>query len=104
MFWNESSASFKLNLCVNVFGLVKIPIFINSIIFRSDAVRVGDRILAINEITLRGKPLWKAFELLRIAGDTVKLLIKRDKISLSSKQSMGRKLFTPHTLSRFFMK
>ena len=38
---------------------------------------VGDRLLAINEVTLRGKPLWKAFESLRMAGDIVKLLIKR---------------------------
>ena len=89
MLWNESSASYILS--VNNFGLVKIPNFINSFTFRSDAVRVGDRILAINEITLRGKPLWKAFELLRTAGDIVKLLIKRDKISLSSKQSIGRR-------------
>jgi len=73
------------------------PIYITSIIEgsiagRSDAVRIGDRLLAINEITLRGKPLWKAFELLRTAGDTVKLLIKRDLSSMSVKQTVEREL------------
>ncbi|XP_065067097.1 glutamate receptor-interacting protein 2-like isoform X2 [Rhopilema esculentum] len=58
------------------------PIYITSIAEesiagRSGAVLVGDRLLAINEVTLRGKPLWKAFESLRMAGDIVKLLIKR---------------------------
>ena len=64
--------------------------FFNPSTFRSDAVRIGDRLLAINEITLRGKPLWKAFELLRTAGDTVKLLIKRDLSSMSVKQTVGK--------------
>ena len=66
---------------------------ISTLIFRSGAVRVGDRLLAINEITLRGKPLWKAFELLRTAGDIVKLLIKREVSSMSCKQSVGKIIF-----------
>ena len=57
---------------------------------RSGAVLVGDRLLAINEVTLRGKPLWKAFELLRTSGDTVKLLIKRSLAATSAKSSQGK--------------
>ena len=75
--------------------------FFSTFYFRSDAVRVGDRILAINEITLRGKPLWRAFELLRTAGDIVKLLIKRDLCSVSCRQSVGKSIFLYKPFSRF---
>eukprot|EP00794_Sanderia_malayensis_P006326 gene6326-7051_t len=58
------------------------PIYITSIsdegvAGRSGAVSIGDRLLAINEETLRGKPLWRAYSMLRAPSDLVKLLIKR---------------------------
>ena len=59
--------------------------------FRTGALHIGDRILAINGATLRGKTLSEAIRLLQSAGDTVSLRIsKRDsrsKISRSEPNS-----------------
>ncbi|XP_057296598.1 glutamate receptor-interacting protein 1-like [Hydractinia symbiolongicarpus] len=45
--------------------------------YRSNAINIGDQILAINECTLRGKTLSQADELLKSSGNKVKFLIKR---------------------------
>lgn len=65
---------------------------------RTGAIHVGDRILAINSSSLKGKPLSEAISLLQQAGETVTLKIK--------KQGEGRRHrpgpFThTHTHTRF---
>lgn len=44
---------------------------------RTGAIHVGDRILAINSSSLKGKPLSEAILLLQQAGETVTLKIKK---------------------------
>ncbi|GAB1291082.1 Glutamate receptor-interacting protein 2 [Apodemus speciosus] len=44
---------------------------------RTGAIHVGDRILAINSVSLKGRPLSEAIHLLQVAGDTVTLKIKK---------------------------
>ncbi|XP_030072277.1 LOW QUALITY PROTEIN: glutamate receptor-interacting protein 1 [Microcaecilia unicolor] len=44
---------------------------------RTGAIHVGDRILAINSNSLKGKPLSEAIHLLQMAGETVTLKIKK---------------------------
>lgn len=44
---------------------------------RTGALHVGDRILAINNVSLKGKPLSEAIQLLQTAGETVTLKIKK---------------------------
>uniref|UniRef100_A0A8C9VGX1 Glutamate receptor interacting protein 2a n=1 Tax=Scleropages formosus TaxID=113540 RepID=A0A8C9VGX1_SCLFO len=44
---------------------------------RTGALHVGDRILALNGVSLKGKPLSEAIHLLQAAGETVTLKIKK---------------------------
>ncbi|XP_078059254.1 glutamate receptor-interacting protein 2 [Mustelus asterias] len=44
---------------------------------RTGAIHIGDRILAINTVSLKGKPLSEAIHLLQMAGETVTLKIKK---------------------------
>nr|XP_055116588.1 glutamate receptor-interacting protein 2 isoform X4 [Symphalangus syndactylus] len=44
---------------------------------RTGAIHVGDRILAINSVSLKGRPLSEAIHLLQMAGETVTLKIKK---------------------------
>ncbi|KAJ3612567.1 hypothetical protein NHX12_020838 [Muraenolepis orangiensis] len=53
---------------------------------RTGAIHVGDRILAINSSSLKGKPLSQAISLLQQAGETVTLKIKKQQ-DLSSPKS-----------------
>ncbi|XP_056445347.1 glutamate receptor-interacting protein 1 [Gadus chalcogrammus] len=53
---------------------------------RTGAIHVGDRILAINSSSLKGKPLSEAISLLQQAGETVTLKIKKQQ-DLSSPKS-----------------
>uniref|UniRef100_A0A8C7G968 Glutamate receptor interacting protein 2 n=1 Tax=Oncorhynchus kisutch TaxID=8019 RepID=A0A8C7G968_ONCKI len=46
---------------------------------RTGAIHVGDRILAINSVSLKGKPLSEAIHLLQMAGETVTLKIKKQR-------------------------
>lgn len=48
-----------------------------SCVSRTGAIHVGDRILAINSVSLKGKPLSEAIHLLQMAGETVTLKIKK---------------------------
>lgn len=50
---------------------------LNVCISRTGAIHVGDRILAINSVSLKGKPLSEAIHLLQMAGETVTLKIKK---------------------------
>ncbi|XP_069485836.1 glutamate receptor-interacting protein 1 isoform X4 [Ambystoma mexicanum] len=52
---------------------------------RTGAIHIGDRILAINNNSLKGKPLSEAIHLLQMAGETVTLKIKKQTdVSLAS--------------------
>ncbi|KAK6303799.1 hypothetical protein J4Q44_G00262530 [Coregonus suidteri] len=44
---------------------------------RTGALHIGDRVLAINCVSLKGKPLSEAIHLLQMAGETVTLKIKK---------------------------
>ncbi|KAM9313147.1 glutamate receptor-interacting protein 1 [Gastrophryne carolinensis] len=59
---------------------------------RTGAIHVGDRILAINSNSLKGKPLSEAIHLLQMAGETVTLRIKKQTDATSPKTftSSGR--------------
>ncbi|XP_032892683.1 glutamate receptor-interacting protein 2 [Amblyraja radiata] len=54
---------------------------------RTGAIHVGDRILAINNMSLKGKPLSEAIHLLQMAGETVTLKIKKQADRYFSKKS-----------------
>uniref|UniRef100_A0A3B1JLV7 Glutamate receptor interacting protein 2a n=1 Tax=Astyanax mexicanus TaxID=7994 RepID=A0A3B1JLV7_ASTMX len=49
----------------------------NGLAHRTGALHIGDRVLAINSMSLKGKPLSEAIHLLQTAGDTVTLKIKK---------------------------
>lgn len=53
--------------------------------FRTNAIHVGDRILAINDVSLRGKGLHEAIELLQNSGDEITLKISRNVTTQPSK-------------------
>ncbi|XP_075713026.1 glutamate receptor-interacting protein 1 isoform X5 [Rhinoderma darwinii] len=59
---------------------------------RTGAIHIGDRILAINSNSLKGKPLSEAIHLLQMAGETVTLKIKKqtDETSPKAFTSSGR--------------
>ncbi|XP_069760091.1 glutamate receptor-interacting protein 1 isoform X1 [Narcine bancroftii] len=59
---------------------------------RTGAIHIGDRILAINNRSLKGKPLSEAIHLLQMAGETVTLKIKKqlDKSSPKKSSTSGR--------------
>ncbi|KAG7456142.1 hypothetical protein MATL_G00248590 [Megalops atlanticus] len=54
---------------------------------RTGAIHIGDRILAINSSSLKGKPLSEAIHLLQMAGESVTLKIKKQGELTSPKQS-----------------
>ncbi|XP_062282988.1 glutamate receptor-interacting protein 2-like [Scomber scombrus] len=53
---------------------------------RTGAIHIGDRVLAINGVSLKGKPLSEAIHLLQMAGESVTLKIKKQ-----ADQSDGRR-------------
>ncbi|KAJ0069037.1 hypothetical protein NL108_016516, partial [Boleophthalmus pectinirostris] len=53
---------------------------------RTGAIHVGDRILAINSVSLKGKPLSEAIHLLQMAGETVTLKIKKQLHNLEERK------------------
>ncbi|XP_038841718.1 glutamate receptor-interacting protein 2-like, partial [Salvelinus namaycush] len=56
---------------------------------RTGAIHVGDRILAINSVSLKGKPLSEAIHLLQMAGETVTLKIKKQVDMADEKKKDG---------------
>uniref|UniRef100_A0A8C7X0F6 Glutamate receptor interacting protein 2a n=1 Tax=Oryzias sinensis TaxID=183150 RepID=A0A8C7X0F6_9TELE len=60
---------------------------------RTGAIHIGDRVLAINGVSLKGKPLSEAIHLLQMAGESVTLKIKkqadRKKSYSDSKPDLG---------------
>lgn len=65
-FWTTTPEYTYYNLC-----------FLSIYVYRTGALHVGDRILAINNVSLKGKPLSEAIQLLQTAGETVTLKIKK---------------------------
>uniref|UniRef100_A0A8C2AJS0 Glutamate receptor interacting protein 1 n=1 Tax=Cyprinus carpio TaxID=7962 RepID=A0A8C2AJS0_CYPCA len=57
-----------------------------SCLHRTGAIHIGDRILAINSNSLKGKPLSEAIHLLQMAGESVTLKIKKQGELASPKQ------------------
>lgn len=55
---------------------------------------MGDRILAINSVSLKGKPLSEAIHLLQMAGETVTLKIKKQVDSKCSENKSIKCVFT----------
>uniref|UniRef100_A0A8C2F8A3 Glutamate receptor interacting protein 1 n=1 Tax=Cyprinus carpio TaxID=7962 RepID=A0A8C2F8A3_CYPCA len=53
------------------------PLLVCSCLHRTGAIHIGDRILAINSNSLKGKPLSEAIHLLQMAGESVILKIKK---------------------------
>uniref|UniRef100_A0A8C4NT93 Glutamate receptor interacting protein 2a n=1 Tax=Dicentrarchus labrax TaxID=13489 RepID=A0A8C4NT93_DICLA len=49
---------------------------------RTGAIHIGDRVLAINGVSLKGKPLSEAIHLLQMAGESVTLKIKKQADSM----------------------
>ncbi|KAM6154923.1 glutamate receptor-interacting protein 1 isoform 4-T4 [Erethizon dorsatum] len=64
---------------------------------RTGAIHIGDRILAINSSSLKGKPLSEAIHLLQMAGETVTLKIKKQTDAQST--SSPKKFPIPSHLS-----
>uniref|UniRef100_A0A8D2CZ48 Glutamate receptor interacting protein 1 n=1 Tax=Sciurus vulgaris TaxID=55149 RepID=A0A8D2CZ48_SCIVU len=64
---------------------------------RTGAIHIGDRILAINSSSLKGKPLSEAIHLLQMAGETVTLKIKKQTDAQSA--SSPKKFPLPSHLS-----
>ncbi|XP_043934542.1 glutamate receptor-interacting protein 2 isoform X2 [Protopterus annectens] len=64
---------------------------------RTGAIHIGDRILAINNASLKGKPLSEAIHLLQMAGETVTLKIKKqpDRLYNKTKPGGGSELSDP---------
>ncbi|KAM6977037.1 glutamate receptor-interacting protein 2-like isoform 2-T2 [Aplochiton taeniatus] len=54
---------------------------------RTGAIHIGDRVLAINGMSLKGKPLSEAIHLLQMAGETVTLKIKKRQDQSDDQQS-----------------
>ncbi|XP_069871742.1 glutamate receptor-interacting protein 2-like isoform X2 [Dipodomys merriami] len=56
---------------------------------RTGAIHIGDRILAINSVSLKGRPLSEAIHLLQMAGETVTLKIKKQPDCAPSPRKSG---------------
>uniref|UniRef100_A0A8C4HS72 Glutamate receptor interacting protein 2a n=1 Tax=Dicentrarchus labrax TaxID=13489 RepID=A0A8C4HS72_DICLA len=57
---------------------------------RTGAIHIGDRVLAINGVSLKGKPLSEAIHLLQMAGESVTLKIKKQADSISPERLPDR--------------
>ncbi|XP_075883209.1 glutamate receptor-interacting protein 2-like isoform X2 [Nelusetta ayraudi] len=57
---------------------------------RTGAIHIGDRVLAINGVSLKGKPLSEAIHLLQMAGESVTLKIKKQPDLSDGRQPLDR--------------
>uniref|UniRef100_A0A087XT31 Glutamate receptor interacting protein 2 n=1 Tax=Poecilia formosa TaxID=48698 RepID=A0A087XT31_POEFO len=64
-----------------------------------EIVIVGDRILAINSVSLKGKPLSEAIHLLQMAGETVTLKIKKQLDNLEERKAADAEDATENEVS-----
>lgn len=83
------------NVAVRLLKSLCVCVCLNVCISRTGAIHVGDRILAINSVSLKGKPLSEAIHLLQMAGETVTLKIKKQ---LDSKNLFFWLLFSLSTV------
>ena len=61
-------------------------------VFRTNAIHIGDRILAINDVSLRGKGLHEAIDLLQTSGDEITLKISRTLAQQHSKETRTNRM------------
>ncbi|KAK5871929.1 hypothetical protein PBY51_012669 [Eleginops maclovinus] len=66
---------------------------------RTGAIHVGDRILAINSVSLKGKPLSEAIHLLQMAGETVTLKIKKQLDNIEDRKAAEAEDTTENEIS-----
>ncbi|KAJ4940581.1 hypothetical protein JOQ06_026878, partial [Pogonophryne albipinna] len=66
---------------------------------RTGAIHVGDRILAINSISLKGKPLSEAIHLLQMAGEAVTLKIKKQLDNIEDRKAAEAEDTTENEIS-----
>ncbi|KAM6925107.1 glutamate receptor-interacting protein 2-like isoform 2-T2 [Xenentodon cancila] len=59
---------------------------------RTGAIHIGDRVLAINGVSLKGKPLSEAIHLLQMAGESVTLKIKKQADQSECRQHQDREI------------
>ncbi|XP_028309377.1 glutamate receptor-interacting protein 2-like isoform X2 [Gouania willdenowi] len=59
---------------------------------RTGAIHIGDRVLAINGVSLKGKPLSEAIHLLQMAGESVTLKIKKKTDHSDGRRPLDREL------------
>ncbi|XP_068996510.1 glutamate receptor-interacting protein 2-like isoform X3 [Embiotoca jacksoni] len=59
---------------------------------RTGAIHIGDRVLAINGVSLKGKPLSEAIHLLQMAGESVTLKIKKQADQSDNRQHLEREV------------
>lgn len=71
--WQDSPTSSVVAVWYNLVTLSPLP----SCPCRTGAIHIGDRVLAINGVSLKGKPLSEAIHLLQMAGESVTLKIKK---------------------------
>lgn len=71
--YNNNIQHYSIPLCLYVYVCLGVCVHPS----RTGAIHVGDRILAINSVSLKGKPLSEAIHLLQMAGETVTLKIKK---------------------------
>eukprot|EP00063_Salmo_salar_P025993 XP_014000828.1 PREDICTED: glutamate receptor-interacting protein 2-like isoform X3 [Salmo salar] len=64
---------------------------------RTGAIHIGDRVLAINCVSLKGKPLSEAIHLLQMAGETVTLKIKKRQDESDGQQMSEQAAFLSDT-------
>ncbi|XP_033942433.1 glutamate receptor-interacting protein 2a isoform X1 [Pseudochaenichthys georgianus] len=57
---------------------------------RTGAIHIGDRVLAINGVSLKGKPLSEAIHLLQMAGESVTLKIKKQADKSDGRRPLDR--------------
>ncbi|KAM9856053.1 glutamate receptor-interacting protein 2-like [Aulostomus maculatus] len=57
---------------------------------RTGAIHIGDRVLAINGVSLKGKPLSEAIHLLQMAGESVTLKIKKQTDQSDGRQPLDK--------------
>uniref|UniRef100_UPI003AAFD93D glutamate receptor-interacting protein 2-like n=1 Tax=Centroberyx gerrardi TaxID=166262 RepID=UPI003AAFD93D len=64
---------------------------------RTGAIHIGDRVLAINGVSLKGKPLSEAIHLLQMAGESVTLKIKKQADQSDGRQPLEQAGFLSDT-------
>ncbi|NXC18279.1 GRIP1 protein, partial [Corythaeola cristata] len=83
---HRGDETFMLQICKEIAFLCSLLNVLLLSYCRTGAIHIGDRILAINSSSLKGKPLSEAIHLLQMAGETVTLKIKKQTDATSPKK------------------